>query len=344
MAERLSSVRCIILITSAWSNNLLISGGKHQVQRTVSRRRLIFHVGSPKTGTSSLQRYLTAARAELKSRGILYPATGLSESTSSKHQWLVNALLANDERELDRRMHLIEEEAEDDIGTIILSTEGIFNHWWDFPSQSRRWFGRMKECFDVSAWVWLREPTSFFKSYYLQLMRNPPVQDGYGRDLSVSELFNNSWVMQHLKYKAFCIELESILGAGGLYVFAYKESIVQDACKLLSLPIGPEPHENVTSLNDVAVSILRVINRYHLSSDDKEAAYRHAIQIGSIIASQSDTFKLSPEERDVIKKACDMSEEALLEMNWQSIVRWFERTWRFGGEYGLVLGGAAPEL
>jgi len=39
-------------------------------------KRLILHIGPPKTGTTSIQKFLSAAQEDLLSDGILYPANG----------------------------------------------------------------------------------------------------------------------------------------------------------------------------------------------------------------------------------------------------------------------------
>lgn len=51
--------------------------------------KLIVHVGTPKTGTTSVQRYLDKKQRKLRGKGILYPHNleKLQNPTSPKHQW-----------------------------------------------------------------------------------------------------------------------------------------------------------------------------------------------------------------------------------------------------------------
>ena len=51
--------------------------------------KLIIHVGTPKTGTTSLQTYLDKKQRKLREKGILYPHSlgKLQNPTAPKHQW-----------------------------------------------------------------------------------------------------------------------------------------------------------------------------------------------------------------------------------------------------------------
>lgn len=57
------------------------------VNRTNNRRlKLILHVGTPKTGTTSVQSYLDKKQRKLRSKGILYP-NRFHNPDAPKHQW-----------------------------------------------------------------------------------------------------------------------------------------------------------------------------------------------------------------------------------------------------------------
>ncbi|MDQ6962738.1 MAG: hypothetical protein Q9M28_09480, partial [Mariprofundaceae bacterium] len=77
-------------------------------------------------------------------------------------------------------------QVKDDTHTIILSSEGIYNYWWDFPDESKDILTTLHHHFDVEIWVWFREPLAFIESYYKQCIRNPQVKSNpcYGKDLS----------------------------------------------------------------------------------------------------------------------------------------------------------------
>jgi hypothetical protein len=49
--------------------------------------RLILHIGPPKTGTTSIQKFLSAAQADLLADGILYPANGRLQAGIAYRMW-----------------------------------------------------------------------------------------------------------------------------------------------------------------------------------------------------------------------------------------------------------------
>ena len=56
-------------------------------------KRVVFHVGLPKTGTTTIQHYLRSQDEKLQSFGILYPGSREHEAMEShKHDPMLNAL------------------------------------------------------------------------------------------------------------------------------------------------------------------------------------------------------------------------------------------------------------
>jgi hypothetical protein len=58
--------------------------------------RIIFHAGTPKTGTTSLQLFMDRNRDALLDRGVLYPRAGVLPPPEPKHHWIVTSLLNGD--------------------------------------------------------------------------------------------------------------------------------------------------------------------------------------------------------------------------------------------------------
>jgi hypothetical protein len=131
----------------------------------IEKIKLIIHAGTPKTGTSSIQTYLDKKQRKLRGKGILYPHNleKLQNSSAPKHQWFEkNLVTINVESFLENFKNIISQVTKD-THTIILSSEGIYNYWWDFPDESKAFLSELGKLFDVNIWVWFREPLAFIE-------------------------------------------------------------------------------------------------------------------------------------------------------------------------------------
>lgn len=249
--------------------------------------RLILHAGTPKTGTTSLQLALEKRREWLALRGIAYPLTG--GGPSPRHQWMIESLkgtqpnaLAN---ELQRAMQFISEP----IHTVVLSSEGLFNHWWDFSASGRQALRSLRASFDVRMWVWLREPVSFARSLYVQMLRNPRVQGipCYGQASSLEEMLDNQWFAKHLDYIGFIKDVESLLGSNTVVPYVYRGDTVQTFFQELNLAYDePGARNENPSLGGLAADLLRVVNRYDLAGEARAQAIEHIAKIDALSGSK----------------------------------------------------------
>ena len=115
--------------------------------------KLIIHAGTPKTGTTSLQTYLDKNQRKLRGKGILYPHNleKLQNPDAPKHQWLEkNLVTAHLEHLLENFKNIISQ-VKEDTHSIILSSEGIYNYWWDFPEESKGILCELSKRFDTEA-------------------------------------------------------------------------------------------------------------------------------------------------------------------------------------------------
>jgi hypothetical protein len=263
-------------------------------QRKVQKLKLIIHAGTPKTGTTSLQTYLDKKQRRLRGKGVLYPHNldKLQNTSAPKHQWFEkNLITTNLESFLENFKNIISQ-VKSDTHTIILSSEGIYNYWWDFPDESKNVLHELSKLFDIQIWVWFREPTSFIESYYKQCIRNPQIEGNpcYGKDLSFAEMLNIDWFSQHLNYQGFVTECQTLFGDNNISVFKYGGDVVQEVIQKLGLAT---PHDNPTprqnnSLNSASIRLLRTINSYNIKAKDKELLMPHLKEINAILQSHAD--------------------------------------------------------
>jgi len=258
--------------------------------------KLIIHAGTPKTGTTSLQVYLNKKQRKLHKLGILYPNRSHNPD-APKHQWLEKNLVRTHPQNLLDNFKDILSDVDEDTHTILLSSEGIYNHWWDFPDESKALLLELSMLFEINLWVWFREPLGFAESFYKQCMRNPDVESipCYGKDLSFAEILDDPWFSQHLNYMSFVNKCDSLFGKSAVSVFEYQQDTVKTVSQLLGLATphdNPTPRKN-TSMNSTTTELYRVINRLQLSAKEKEKLVPHLQDLDTVITPYADRNKNS---------------------------------------------------
>ena len=185
-----------------------------------------------------------------------------------------------------------------------MSSEGIYNYWWDFPDESKNILCELSKLFDVKIWVWFREPLAFIDSYYKQCIRNPQVESNpcYGKDLSFSQMLDIEWFSQHLNYQGFVTECENLFGKNNVSVFKYEGDVVEEVIQKLGLAT---PHDNPTprlnrSLNSASIQLLRSINHYNIKAKDKELLMPHLKEINGILESYTNDTLINKESRQKV--------------------------------------------
>jgi hypothetical protein len=293
---------------------------------------LILHAGTPKTGTTSLQVYLDRQREALMHRGIFYPhiEKGINQNADAlkrKHQWIVWMLQASDGQAFSRRIDRLLAEADPTIHTLILSTEGLFHHWWDFSPAGREALASLAERLSVRVWVWFREPVAFIRANYIQMLKNPRLDVAcYGRDLSLDEMLDDPWFSKHLDYIGYVREVEKVLGRGAVVPFAYRGDTIEAFLNALGVT-GLEPadlNENRT-LGEYGVALLRGLNRFDLSAERKRIAVEHITGLDAIVRPIWRPLTLAPA---TVSRVRDLASESIAAL---------ER------DFGLSLESPAPE-
>ena len=264
-------------ITAAKMNDKLVDLDKKLQVLTTSETQktpLILHAGTPKTGTTSIQFFLDNNRALLEKNRYLYPNDYHNDNVP-KHQWLVSLLKQDDFKTLF--LHLEQAYKDANGKTIILSTEGIYNHWWDFSNEAKMALKIIAKYFDLSLWIFFRTPLSFMESFYRQNLKNPQnsAAQCYGKDLSFSEMLQDSWFQQRLDYLGFIYHCEQLFNKENVRVFNYSENTLEEFLKALHISVDLEkvPQHNLGQ-SSAAVELLRIINRYDLNATDKREAVK----------------------------------------------------------------------
>lgn len=146
------------------------------------RKTLYLHIGAPKTGTSSLQHYLTANRDWLGEQGVLYPASTLENhhplslsiikafSDWRRPFWpsfegTAEGLWQDFREELDRV----------DCPTVVVSSEHFcsfaHHHCRAHAAEMANWLGKRLEGLDVHVVCYLRPLGDQVQSQYKQIIK-----------------------------------------------------------------------------------------------------------------------------------------------------------------------------
>jgi hypothetical protein len=275
---------------------------------------LILHAGTPKTGSTSLQLFLHQEREKLIRRGVLYPSIDeTAEPSKPKHQWMVNELLKPDGGQFVQKVQRALAQAEPTTHTMILSTEGLFNHWWDFSTAGQDALRSLTKSMSVQIWVWYREPVSFIRANYIQMLRNPRwIVACYGRDLSVEEMLDDLWFSKHLDYIGFLRQAEEILGRGSVVPFAYNGDTIDSFLRALNLTDLKSAHlTEHRTLGELGARLLRLINQYDLSGEEKRVAVDHISKLDALAGQQSQPLAIAAATADRIRHLAAASITAL---------------------------------
>ena len=63
-----------------------------------------------------------------------------------------------------------------DYDALIEDMGAAMGYWWDYSTLSKSWFGTLACHFEFSCFVWFREPVAFFKSCYVQDLKDPEAE------------------------------------------------------------------------------------------------------------------------------------------------------------------------
>lgn len=283
----------------------------------VCKPKLLLHVGAPKTGTTTLQHACNASREALLTRGILYPNVDLNPGPSPKHQWLTNLLLAEDLDRFGNNVRQVAEQARTmTASSVILSTEGLFNHWFDFPAVGRDALAALKEHFDVTVWVVLREPVAWAMSMYVQAVKNPPfpLAPPYSTTEPPENVIGDAYFVTRLQYARFIQDAESLFGEGSVHPMRYESGdILDQARRFLDVDatiLGSAGDKN-KALSMLGLELMWRLNSLRIPWQAREPLATAIIDLDRVLGATSAPVRPSEEMRRKVLATSAESERYL---------------------------------
>lgn len=225
-------------------------------------KKLILHVGLPKTATTAFQFWCYENRNALADFGVEYPVCELGRDVP-KHQYIVGELL-------NRKFHHVERAlGECSKPVLVLSTEGLSNHFYDFSSESLESFRELASSlgYQVAVFLVSREPASWLRSYYKQAVLNiSNSKYEWGTSHTFEDFIALPRVRRLMDTRALCCDMAAGFG-GVVNLSRYEEEWFSDFLNLLEIPSHnfSRPSRVHGSVDDGLVEMVRQINSMGLN-------------------------------------------------------------------------------
>lgn len=231
-----------------------------------TKRELFLHVGLPKTASSALQVWADSNRQFLRENGIHYPE-GDSGAAMPKHQDLVGALFRGDFTCLDRYLAANAELA------LFLSTEGLTNHLYDYPSRHLATFRKKISGFRVTALLMVRSTEDWITSYWKQALLNPyNDRFNYATPLARDAFAQLPRIRRLCNLKQVTTDIRESYGADDVIVADQGENWFERVIEVLRLPPNVTPPSRVhVSVSKELAEIVRQMNSLVLPTSIRDA-------------------------------------------------------------------------
>lgn len=224
-------------------------------------------MGLPKTGSSALQLWLRQNRTALQNFGISYPVR--HPTHSNKHVFVKADLLSN---RLDMLTEVLTNET---CQTMLLSNEGLSNHFYDFTGEALSKFRKLTDGIEKEIILVTRERDAWLRSYHKQCVLNPNngASDLWATGLRLEDLYTHPRIKDLTDYERLKKNMASGYGADRILHLSYEEDWFGSLLSYLGLSsLQSHRLERINeSPPDWAVEILRQINLCALPESERRA-------------------------------------------------------------------------
>ena len=267
---------------------------------------LILHIGTPKTGTSSLQQFLFVNHAALKTAGVLYPKSVLGPPHDPKYQPVFSCIYAGNAPALDECLGRIADEADAGCGSVILSSEGFYHLMPDYTERSWDLIRMLAGRYRTQVVVYLRPQAEYLDSVYRQYLKNPRgINPEYGSSMTITELLGHPRIAQNLDYYGSLKRWAGAVGERNIVVRRYTKNVVGDFLAWLKVHADGlvKPPDRNPSLTRTFAEVLRRMN----DRLDNDARNRLIDRMETYLLNRPrwrDQPFLSPAERRALAARC----------------------------------------
>jgi hypothetical protein len=242
--------------------------------------RLILHIGTHKTASTTLQAVMTDARDDLRARGILYPRTDRPPLAKRRKHAFLSTVLHEGGDAVSALLQSLREEA-DEAGahTLVMSEEGLSDPEL-CPAPAAQ--AALAEVFDLTTICFLRRQDRFAESLWNQRCKN--ARTDLHVDVFTAQLLQGA----HLRY---CDMLESWADVGRViacgFEAAQEEGVVETFSRRAGVPLPPSPRDRNVSPGMRHAALMARLNRMGAQHDHRQIerilgadSTRHALGAG----------------------------------------------------------------
>jgi hypothetical protein len=235
--------------------------------RSPPKKKVILHIGLPKTGSTALQQALYLAREELLRQGVLYPAQ-VHREEDPKHNFVLD-LLRN-----GRAYDLGSERGYRAASRIVISNEALSNDFYFHGSERNRQLAELMRAHgELEICMVLRREREWLRSYYKQAVINQPVKSKphYQNSLPLAAFRELEPVRRLLDHGELIQDVSAAFQAT-VRVLRYEEAPIQqvlDYCTAIPGRTYRLEQRHNESVPDTAVEVMRQLNAQIESMDEK---------------------------------------------------------------------------
>lgn len=233
----------------------------------MGKQQIYIHIGTPKTGTTTLQEFFKLNKEALAKLGILYPEWGYSnrwgnfENTEGNFGWIVQS----NDLEIKERISSV---LDDSYRGILLSTEDIWGEVRDKASFLRN-IQSIGEAVEIKVIVYLRKQIDYIESQYRECIRVATFREPIE---SIVDFSNEQvqFLRDNCEYWSILEEMAGEIGDENIIVRPYEKvqfkngNIIDDFLSILGLEYNESFQQCAKNYNppmsNVALEMKRIMN------------------------------------------------------------------------------------
>jgi hypothetical protein len=276
--------------------------------------RLIVHIGTPKTGTSSIQKSLFDARGRLRAEAKVHYASTDRGNVHTKHISVTRACMSSDANKHALEFRgLMEDFERSGCEVMIVSEEELSQQ----KERISHFFKRFVPHFDLHVICYLRRQDYFIESLYNQVMRMksyqgiPPIIE-FWRDERIRERLNYHRLLtwwQDVPAKVTALDFSAAVKEDGLLPSFMRAAELED--------FGELPDKSANTSSDMRLMLtLCMLSKYKVENDHQRLIQgltrsARSLELRGVLKPLKHT--LGSVERELLIDSCDVINEALEE-------------------------------